>query len=149
MDEMQATAHLQQDMRFEIATSSAQSVTVDMFDEPAIGTTRTSFSPMELLLVALAGCTGISVLSILRKRRQEVTGYELQVAGIRAQQHPKVFTDITIQLTFTGNALEVKWIERAIELSEKQYCGVEAMLSKTATISHAYDIVENRRGHYS
>jgi len=140
MNEMDATARLQQALRFEIVAGSSHSVTVDMLDEQRQGATSPGFSPMELLLVALAGCTGISVLSILRKRRQEVTGYELQVHGMRAQQHPKVFTDITIQHMFTGNALEVKWIERAIELSEKQYCGVEAMLSKTATISHTYKI---------
>lgn len=136
MDEMDAIARLQQEMRFGITAGSGHTVTVDMLDEQ----TSAGFSPMELLLVALAGCTGISVLSVLRKRRQEITGYELQVHGVRAQQHPRVFTTITVHHVFTGNTLEVKWIERAIALSEKQLCGVEAMLSKTASISHTYEI---------
>ena len=142
MDEMDAIAHLQQGMRFGIEAGSGHAVTVDMLDGLAQGTKGTGFSPMELLLVALAGCTGISVLSILRKRRQEITGYEVRVHGVRAQQHPKVFTDITIEHVFTGKTLEVVWVERAIALSEERYCGVEAMLGKTAQITHSSKIVE-------
>ncbi len=140
MDTMDAAAHLQQELRFDITSGTGHSVTVDMLDEHMQGAASAGFSPMELLLVALAGCTGISVLSVLHKRRQEVKGYELQVHGVRAQQHPRVFTNITVHHIFTGNALEAKWIERAIALSEKQFCGVEAMLSKTATITHTYNI---------
>ncbi len=140
MDEMHVVAHLQQNMRFAIDTGSGQTVVVDMLDEQAAGTVSTGSSPMELLLVALAGCTGISVLSILRKRKQAITGYELHVHGKRATQHPKVFTTISVEHIFTGKQLEVKWIERAITLAEEHYCGVEAMLGKTATITHTYTI---------
>ncbi|GAC1462613.1 MAG: OsmC family protein [Ktedonobacteraceae bacterium] len=142
MDEMHAVARLQQDMRFAVDAGSGHSVTVDMLDDVAQGTANAGFSPMELLLVALAGCTGISVLSILRKRKQEIVGYEVRIHGIRAQQHPKVFTTITVAHVFTGTMLEVKWIERAIALSEERYCGVEAMLVKTATITHSYTLME-------
>jgi putative redox protein len=137
---MDATAHLQQELRFGITSGSGHSVTVDMLDTYMQGETSMGFSPMELLLVALAGCTGISVLTVLRKRRQEVTGYELQVHGKRAKEHPRVFTDITVHHIFIGNALEEKWIARAITLSEQQFCGVEAMLNKTASITHTYTI---------
>ena len=140
MDEMHVVAHLQQDMRFAIDTGSGQTVTVDMLDEQAPGTINVGSSPMELLLVALAGCTGISVLSILRKRKQAITGYELRIHGERATHHPKVFTTISVQHIFTGEGLETKWIERAIALAEERYCGVEAMLGKTATITHTYTI---------
>ncbi|GAC1662670.1 MAG: OsmC family protein [Ktedonobacteraceae bacterium] len=142
MDEMHAVARLQQDMRFAVDAGSGHSVTVDMLDDVAQGIANAGFSPMELLLVALAGCTGISVLSILRKRKQEIVGYEVRIHGIRAQQHPKVFTTITVAHVFTGTMLEVKWIERAIALSEERYCGVEAMLVKTATITHSYTLME-------
>ncbi len=141
MDEMHVIAHLQEDMRFAIDTGSGHTVTVNMLDDMAPGTTGVGNSPMELLLVALAGCTGISVLSILRKRKQDITGYELRVHGTRASQHPKVFTTITVEHVFTGKMLEGKWIERAIALSEERYCGVEAMLGKTATITHRYEII--------
>ena len=141
MDEMHAVAHLQEDMRFAIDTGSGHTVTVNMLDDMAPGVTGVGSSPMELLLVALAGCMGISVLSILRKRKQDITGYELRVDGIRASQHPKVFTIITVEHIFTGRMLEVKCIERAIALSEERYSGVEAMLGKTATITHSYEII--------
>ena len=140
MDEMYAVARLKQDMRFAIDTGSGHTVMVDMLDEQTSGATNVGSSPMELLLVALAGCTGISVLSILRKRKQEIIGYELRVHGKRAEQHPKVFTTISVEHIFSGKQLEIKWIERAITMAEERYCGVEAMLSKTATITHAYTI---------
>ena len=143
MDEMHVVARLQQDMRFAIDTGSGHAITVDMLDDLAPGVTGAGSSPMELLLVALAGCTGISVLSILRKRKQEILGYELRVQGKRAQQHPKVFTTIMVEHIFTGRTLEVKWIERAIALSEERYCGVEAMLGKTATITHSYKVLDD------
>ncbi len=143
MDEMHVVARLQQDMRFAIDTGSGHTVSVDMLDDLAPGIMGAGSSPMELLLVALAGCTGISVLSILRKRKQEITGYELRVQGKRAPQHPKVFTTIMVEHVFTGRMLEVKWIERAIALSEERYCGVEAMLGKTATITHSYRVEDD------
>jgi len=142
MDEMHAVARLQRDMRFAIDTGSGQTVTVNMLDDMEPGVIGVGSSPMELLLVALAGCTGISVLSILRKRKQDITGYELRVEGIRASHHPKVFTTITVEHVFTGKMLDAIWIERAIALSEERYCGVEAMLGKTATITHTYTIVD-------
>ncbi len=142
MDEMHVVARLQQDVRFAIDTGSGHTVMVNMLDDLAPGLTGVGSSPMELLLVALAGCTGISVLSILRKRKQDITGYELRVDGTRALQHPKVFTVITVEHIFTGRMLDATWIKRAIALSEERYCGVEAMLGKTATITHSYTIVD-------
>ena len=142
MDEMYVVAQLQQDVRFAIDTGSGHTVMVDMLDDLAPGITGAGSSPMELLLVALAGCTGISVLSILRKRKQDITSYELRVHGKRASQHPKVFTTITVEHVFTGRMLEAKWVERAIALAEERYCGVEAMLGKTATITHTYTIID-------
>jgi len=141
MDEMDVVARLQEEMRFDVEAGSGHSVTVNMLDDLAQGTTGVGFSPMELLLVALAGCTSISVLSILRKRKQEITGYEVRVHGIRALQHPRVFTNITVEHVFAGELLEVKWVERAIALSEEHYCDVEAMLGKTAKIIHSYQMV--------
>ena len=143
MQTMQVVAQLQQDMNFSVEAGSGHQVSLDMLDdqgERIEGKLGLGFSPMEMLLVALAGCTGISVLSILRKRRQEITGYELRVQGQRASSHPKVFTEIAIEHIFTGHNLSVEAVERAIELSETRYCGVEAMLSKTAHVTHTYHI---------
>ena len=143
MQEMDVQAHLVEGMRFDVKAGSGHQVTVDMLDGLE-GQSSPGFSPMEMLLVGLAGCTGISVLSILRKKRQQVTGYELRVHGKRADQHPKVFVEISVEHIVTGQGVQPLAVERAIELSETRYCGVEAMLSKTARITHTYRIVETK-----
>lgn len=99
-------------------------------------------SPMEALLGALAGCAGIGILSILRKMRQNVTHYEIRVHGERAEQHPKVFTHIIVEHIFTGTDLRPESIQRAIELDTTNYCGVNIMLGKSATIKHTFQILE-------
>lgn len=142
MREMDAVARLQEGMRFEAESGSGHRVTMDMLDDHEAGTPSAGFSPMEMLLLGLAGCTGISVLSILRKRKQEITGYELRVHGIRATTHPQVFVEITVEHVLTGHALKPEAVARALELSETRYCGVEAMLGKTAQIMHTYRLVD-------
>ena len=141
MQEMDVQAHLVEGMRFDVKAGSGHQVTVDMLDGLE-GQSSPGFSPMEMLLVGLAGCTGISVLSILRAKRQKVSGYELHVHGKRADQHPKVFVEISVEHIVTGKSVQPVAVERSIELSETRYCGVEAMLSKTARITHTYRIVD-------
>ena len=98
--------------------------------------------PMEMLLVALAGCAGVGVLSILRKMHQNVTDYEIRVHGERASEDPKVFTVIEVEHIFTGSNLRPESIERAIKLDTTHYCGVNVMLSSSATIKHSFQIRE-------
>jgi putative redox protein len=141
MQEMDVLAHLVEGMRFDVKAGSGHKVTLDLINE-LDGKPSAGFSPMEMLLVGLAGCTGMSVLSILQARRQEITGYELRVHGLRADQHPKVFLEISVEHIITGRNVQPKVVERAIELSETRYCGVEAMLGKTARITHTYQIAE-------
>jgi putative redox protein len=100
------------------------------------------FRPMELLLVGLAGCTGMDVISILRKKRQEVTGYEVRVQGTRAETHPMLFTDIVVEHHITGRQVDPAAVARAIELSESRYCGAGAMLGKVAKLRHSYRVTE-------
>lgn len=97
---------------------------------------------MELLLVGLAGCTGMDVISILRKKRQHVSAYDVVVTGRRAQEHPMVFVDITVEHVVTGHGIQPEAVARAIALSEKRYCGAGAMLGKVAHLTHTYRIVE-------
>ncbi|HEY88996.1 MAG TPA: OsmC family protein [Thermoflexia bacterium] len=104
--------------------------------------TQTGASPMELVLLGLAGCTSMDVLSILAKKREPVTGYQIHVTAERADTHPKVYTKIHLEYVFYGKGVRAKSVERAIELSEKTYCGASAMLSKTAEVTHSYRIVE-------
>ncbi|RMH74299.1 MAG: OsmC family protein [Gemmatimonadetes bacterium] len=98
--------------------------------------------PLEMLLVGLAGCTAMDVISILQKKRQHVTDFRVSVSGKRAENHPKIYTDIHIEYHITGKEISEKAVERAIELSETAYCSASAMLGKAATITSSYQISE-------
>lgn len=91
----------------------------------------TDFSPMQVLLAALGGCTGMDVVSVLKKMRQDVTGYRIEVDGTRADDHPRVWTEITVRHIVEGNDLSREKVERAVQLSEEKYCSVAAMLKGT------------------
>ena len=137
---MTARAVLETGMRFDAEAGSGHHVTLDAAEHG--GGQDSGFRPMELLLVGLAGCTGMDVISILRKKRQEVTGYEVQVRGVRAEEYPMVFVEITVEHVVTGHHIQPEAVARAIELSEERYCGAGAMLGKVAHLTHTYRIVE-------
>lgn len=98
-------------------------------------------SPMQLVLAAVGGCTGMDVISILRKQRQQVTGYELEVIAERAEQHPKVYTAIEVIHRVRGRGLREAGVAEAIRLSDTKYCSVHAMLQSTVKITSRYEIV--------
>ena len=98
-------------------------------------------SPMEMVLIALGGCTGADVVSILEKKRQQVTGYEIEVRGTRRNEHPRIYTHIEVIHRVRGHGIEENAVARAIELSETKYCSVSAMLSAAATITSSYEII--------
>src|SRR6266852_2723505 len=137
---MTAQATLEMGMRFVAEGGSGHYVTLDA-DEHG-GGQNAGFRPMELLLAGLAGCTGMDVISILRKKRQQVTAYEVHVTGRRAEDHPMVFVEISVEHVVTGHHLQAEAVARAIELSEERYCGAGAMLGKVARLTHTYRIVE-------
>jgi len=137
---MTAQATLEMGMRFVAESGSGHHVTLDA-DEHG-GGQNAGFRPMELLLAGLAGCTGMDVISILRKKRQQVTAYEVHVTGRRAEDHPMVFVEISVEHVVTGHHLQAEAVARAIELSEERYCGAGAMLGKVARLTHTYRIVE-------
>lgn len=128
-------------MRFEAEAGSGHRLVMDTADVEE-GGQNAGFSPMELPLVALAGCTGMDVVSILRKQRQDLTGYTVSVRGVRTDEHPKVFVQIEVEHSFTGRGLKREAIQRAVTLSETKYCSVSAMLGKSATITHTIHINE-------
>jgi putative redox protein len=101
-------------------------------------------NPMELLLIALAGCTAMDVVSILRKKREPIEGLEVFVEGTRAQKHPKIYTDIEVVYHIRG-PVGAKAVAHAIELSETKYCSVGAMLGKTARISTRFELESGKR----
>jgi putative redox protein len=109
---------------------------------PSVGGTDLGSRPLELMLLSLAGCTGMDVISILRKKRQDVTAFEVKTHAERSDTHPKVFTAVTVEYIVTGHNIDPKAVERAIELSETAYCPAQAMLEKALPVKHTYQIVE-------
>jgi putative redox protein len=99
-------------------------------------------SPMEMLLLGMAGCTGIDVVDILRKKRQEIESLHLEVRGKRAKKPPRVFNHIEVVFHFRGSKLDPKAIERAISLSEEKYCSASITLGAFAEIKSTYHIEE-------
>jgi putative redox protein len=98
-------------------------------------------SPMGLVMSALAGCTGMDVLSIMQKKRQQVSFFEVEVHGEQQAEHPKVYRKVRIIYRFKGENLDPQAIERSIELSTTKYCPVNAMLREVAEIETAYEIL--------
>jgi len=109
---------------------------VRMDASPEIGGENTGPRPTELLLHAVAGCTGIDIMSILQKMRLEPTSFKMELSGERADDHPKRFTDITIHYALEGNLPEDK-VVRAIQLSKDKYCSVSHSLNSTITASYS------------
>lgn len=99
-------------------------------------------SPMELVAMASATCTASDVISILQKKQQQVTGFEVRALAPRAVEHPRVFSEISIEYVVTGHAIDPQAVERAIELSLTKYCAVNQMLEKAVQINHRYRILE-------
>ncbi len=96
--------------------------------------------PMSLLLVAIAGCTGIDIVDILKKKRLEIHDLQIKVQGNRAEDFPKIWKEIHLEYRIWGNDIPAKAMEQAIELSETKYCSVGIMLGKSARITHEYHI---------
>ncbi len=109
---------------------------------PAVGGENDGFQPMELMALSLAGCTAMDVISILRKKRQEITAYEVRVHADNAEKHPKVFTQSIITYDLTGKNLDEKAVRRAIQLSADRYCPAQGMLDKVMPIELLYEIYE-------
>jgi len=100
-------------------------------------------TPMELLLLALGGCTGVDVISILKKKRQHVTDYRIEVSGERRDEFPKGFTRLFVKHIVRGRGIAEAAVARAIELSETKYCSVAASLRGSAEIVTSYEIIED------
>ncbi len=97
-------------------------------------------NPMELVLMGVAGCTAMDVISIMQKKRANVTRFEVNVTGERAEEHPRRYTRIVAEYVLYGHDIQPQAVERAIELSETKYCS--AIASLNARFEHSYRIVE-------
>ncbi len=121
------------DMAFE-ATVNNHKIVLDAVE--AVGGKDRGPRPKPLTLVALGGCTGMDVVSMLKKMRVEFESLNIEVEGELTDEHPKVYHTITINYLFKGNDLPMEKLEKAVNLSQDRYCGVTAMLNKGAKIEH-------------
>jgi putative redox protein len=101
------------------------------------------FRPLELMAISLAGCTAMDVISILTKKKQEVTAFEVKVQAKQAEEFPKVFTHAVITYLVTGHAVDEAAVLRAIELTATKYCPAQAMLGKVVPMDLVYEIYED------
>ena len=97
-------------------------------------------SPMELLLVGLAGCTGVDIVDIMAKKKESLKALKVRVRGKRSEDFPKIYKEIEITYLIWGEGIKSKSVEQAIQLSEEKYCSVGVMLSAVADIHSSYQI---------
>ena len=100
-------------------------------------------TPMELLLLALGSCTGVDVISILKKKRQHVTDYRIEVTGERRADYPRSYTRLHVKHIVRGRGVSPEAVARAIELSDTKYCSVAATLRGAAEIVTTYEVIED------
>ncbi|MDB4822179.1 OsmC family protein [Candidatus Pseudothioglobus singularis] len=116
--------------------------TITMDGPPESGGENLGVRPMEMLLLGVAGCTMIDVVTTLKKMRQDLSYLETKINAERATDHPKVFTNIHIQFILKGQNLDEKKVDKAITFSAEKYCSASIMLGETATITHDFQIIE-------
>jgi putative redox protein len=141
---IEARVTLRDEMTFDATATSDHTVVLDA--SQAVGGHDRGFRPMEMILMGLGGCTGMDTISLLRKMRQEVTGYEVRLEGVRAEEHPKVYTEITVEHVVRGRGLQEEMVRKAIDLSANRYCPAGAMLGKVAALTHTYRMIDEDSG---
>ncbi len=129
---------------FEGSADSGHKVTMDGSSE--YGGQNRGSRPMELVLIGMGGCTAFDVVHVLKKGRQDVTDCVAEIDAERADTDPKVFTRIHVHFRVSGKKLDPKRVENAITLSAEKYCSASIMLGKTATITHDFEIIEEKGG---
>ncbi|HTH51972.1 MAG TPA: OsmC family protein [Pyrinomonadaceae bacterium] len=106
------------------------------------GDRKSAPNPIEMLLVAVAGCTAADVQAILEKKRQDVTAYRVEITGTRAEEHPRKFVTFHVHHIVEGRGVSEKAVADAVELSDTKYCSVAATVRPTATITTSFEIVD-------
>lgn len=137
---MQAQVKWNGKMGFVGISGTNHAVVMDVSQEA--GGDGAAASPMEMVLMGLAGCSGVDVALILQKKRLNVRNFEILVQAERAPEHPRVFTKVDLTFVFEGESLSQKPLEDAVRLSIDKYCSVAAMVSKTAEINWTIETKE-------
>lgn len=138
---MKAAVQWKENMTFIGTPDSGFSVQMDA--DSSFGGTNQGIRPMEMVALGLASCTGMDVISILRKKRQQVTQFEVRVNAPRSAEHPKVFTRALITYIVAGTDIDEVAVLRSIELSMTKYCPVQVMLSQAFPMELHYEIYED------
>jgi putative redox protein len=138
-DDLKAVVYYAGNDMFIGISPSGHAQAMDVDPERASGAT-----PLELLLIALGGCTAVDVISIMKKKREQVTDYRVEVRGERRADHPRSFTRMEVRHIVRGRNISEKALSQAIELSETKYCSVAATLRPTVEITSSYEIIEEK-----
>ncbi len=126
-------------MSFVGETESGHSIVMD--GSPENGGRNLGARPMEMLLLGMGGCTAYDVVLMLQKSRQNVHSVEVELESTRADEVPKVFTEISVHFRVQGEDLSENQVARAVKLSAEKYCSATKMLEKTAQINYSHEIV--------
>jgi len=132
-----ATVEYAGDDFFVATTPSGHAQVIDIRGERSAAA-----GPTELLFLALGGCTGADVISVLKKKRQQVTSYRIEIRGERREEHPRSFRKMEVKHIIRGRGVSEKAVAQAVELSTNKYCGVAATLRPTAEIVSSFEIIE-------
>jgi len=138
---MKATVNWQNNMVF--IGRSASGFPVQMDADSSFGGMESGIRPMEMIALGLAGCTAMDVISILRKKRQDVTQFEVRVDAPRSTDYPKVFTRAVITYVVTGRSVDEDAVLRSIELAATKYCSAQIMLESAVPMDLLYEIFED------
>jgi len=128
--------------RMSFAGTAESGFSLPLGADPAVGGDTDGFRPIELMLVGLAGCTAMDVISILHKKKQAVSAFEVRAEAERGEEHPRVFTRIHLRYRVTGTGIDPAAVARAIELSETKYCPAQAMLRPAVPITSSFEILD-------
>ena len=137
-NDYKTTIHYAGDEFFIGTSPSGHAITID-----TKGVRHAAPTPVELLLLAVGGCTAVDVVSILEKKRQIVTDYKIELTAERRDEHPRAVTKINIHHIVYGRDVSAQAVEQAIKLSDEKYCSVAATVRPTATITTSFEIIES------
>jgi putative redox protein len=138
---MKVSVNWKRDMTF--AGQSPSGFPVQMDSATEAGGTNSGPRPMEMIALGLAGCTAMDVISILKKKRQDVTQFDVRVDAPRSHEHPKVFIKANITYVVSGKSVSEDSVLRAIELSTEKYCPAQIMFSQVFPIDLHYEVYED------
>jgi len=127
-------------LQFVGEAASGHAIVMD--GDVSVGGRNTGTRPTELLLIGIGGCSGMDIASVLKKKKQDVRGLEINVKGEKAENYPKKFTDIDIEFVIRGRNISDDAVKKAVVLSMEKYCSVKATLEGSAKVTWSYKIIE-------